>query len=60
MEAKRKKTGYGRLKFYGQVKPINEIVQISKLIVNLPLKSEERAASLEDLCVFATSSKEAL
>lgn len=60
MEAKRRKAGFGRVKFYGQVKSIEEIAQISKGIESLPLKSEERAAGLEDLCVYALSSKENL
>lgn len=60
MEAKRRKAGFGRIKFYGQVKSIEEIAQIRKGIESMPLKSEERAAGLEDLCIFASSSKENL
>ena len=52
-EAKRTKVGFGRVKFYGEAKTLNEIVHLTKTIDSMSLKSEEKAAALEDLCVFA-------
>lgn len=58
--AKRIKTKYKRMKFIGEPKSFQEILNMMNQIETYPLKSKERLAVLEEFCIYSNASIENL
>ena len=58
--AKRIKTKYRRMKFIGEPKIFQDILNLMNGIDGYPLKSKERLAALEEFCIYANASDENL
>jgi hypothetical protein len=58
--AKRIKTKYRRMKFIGEPKSFQEILNLMNGMDSYPLKSKERLAALEEFCIYANASEENL
>lgn len=56
--ARRIKTKFKRLKFIGQPKTYSEIIALLNVLDTYPLKSKERLATLEELCIFCNGGQE--
>jgi len=58
--ARRIKTKYRRMKFIGEPKSFQEILNLMSSIESYPLKSKERLAALEEFCIYGNSNEENL
>ena len=58
--ARRIKTKYRRMKFLGEPKAFQEILNLMNNMDSYPLKSKERLAALEEFCIYANSNEENL
>ena len=58
--ARRIKTKYKRMKFIGEPKSFQEILNLMSSLDTYPLKSKERMAALEEFCIYANSTEENL
>lgn len=58
--AKRIKTKFKRMKFVGEPKSFQDILNMMNQMETYPLKSRERLAALEEFCIYANASFENL
>ena len=58
--ARRIKTKYRRMKFIGDPKSFQEILNLMSSIESYPLKSKERLAALEEFCIYGNSNEDNL
>lgn len=58
--ARRIKTKYRRMKFIGEPKSFQEILNLMSGMDSYPLKSKERLAALEEFCIYSNSNEENL